>query len=215
MARPRLICTPRVTGTARGGARVPKAWLLLAVLGLACDRGAEPRQVRLESFPADAEEAGAPGRSPLRLGVAPVISPSRSLVLYSGLAEFLGRRLDREVRILQRDSYAEVNDLVRLRQCDLAFVCTYAYVLGEKNFGMQLLVVPQIGGQTVYHSYIVVPRASEAKSLLDLRGKRFASADVLSNTGWLFPCCWLKERGEDPDRFFRDVMFTGSPSGIG
>lgn len=190
---------------------VQRSVVLLGVvlLGFACDRNPRPRRVRLEVTDENTVKNVA-GRPVLRVAVAPVISPVRSLPLYTGLTEYLAERVGRDARLLQRNSYAQVNELVRLERCDLAFVCTYAFVRGEKDFGMDLLVIPQIDGKRIYHSYILVPKESPAQSLLDLRNKPFASADALSNTGWLFPSCWLREHGENPDRFFARVVFTGS-----
>ncbi|MDP7638614.1 MAG: PhnD/SsuA/transferrin family substrate-binding protein [Candidatus Hydrogenedentes bacterium] len=75
---------------------------------------------------------------------------------------------------------------------------------------MELLAVPRIGGEIHYYSYIIVPDFSPATSLLDLRGKRFGSADLMSNTVWLYPMVWLREQGEDPKRLFGQHRITGS-----
>jgi phosphonate transport system substrate-binding protein len=133
-----------------------------------------------------------------------VISPEKSLVIYRDLVDYLAGELDREAVCLQGETYLKVNDLVRYSRCDVAFVCTSAFVRGEQEFGMRVLVVPLIGGVTTYHSYIIVPQSSRVNSLLDLRGKRFASADILSNSGWLYPAIWLSEHGEDASTFFGD-----------
>jgi len=37
-----------------------------------------------------------------------------------------------------------------------------------------LLAVPVVGGTSTYHSYVLVPAASPALSMTDLKGKRFA-----------------------------------------
>ena len=49
---------------------------------------------------------------------------------------------------IYRPTYSETNDLVRYQQCDIAIVCTYPFIRGEKEFGMQALVVPQVNGET-------------------------------------------------------------------
>lgn len=149
-------------------------------------------------------------RLALRVAVAPVISPEKSLEMYNAFVQYLAKKVNREPVYLQRQTYAETNHLVRYRRCDIAIVCAYPFVLGEREFGMQALVVPQVNGVVTYHSLILVPKTSQAASLLDLRGKRFASADIISNSGWLFPVSWLKSRGEDPDHFFAQHVITGS-----
>jgi phosphonate transport system substrate-binding protein len=71
-------------------------------------------------------------------------------------------------------------------------------------------VVPQIRGETTYQSFIIIPKSSSAASLMDLRGKRFGSADIMSTTGWLFPAMLIMDSGENPNRFFSDHVITGS-----
>lgn len=151
-----------------------------------------------------------PSNLPIRVAVAPVISPEKSLVIYQWFVDYLGAVLDRKVTLLQRQSYAEVNDLLRHGGCDAAFICTYPFVQAERDFGAKILVVPQINGKITYQSFIIVPSQSKAVSLLYLRGKRFASSDILSNSGWLFPAVWLLEKGENPEYFFREHILTGS-----
>lgn len=109
-----------------------------------------------------------------------------------------------------RDSYSEVNDLVRYNRCEMAVVGTYPFVRGRREFGMEALVVPQVGGELSYHSLIVVPSSSRAASLAGLRGKRFASADLQSTSGWVYPALQLIEQGENPDTFFGEHVLTGS-----
>ena len=146
----------------------------------------------------------------LRIAIAPVISPEKSLQIYRELVDYLAEKLDRTPVFMQRETYVAVNDLVRYGRCEVAMVCTYAFVRGEREFGMQVLVVPQINGVITYHSLFLVPESSHAESLLDLRGKRFGSADLFSNSGWLYPVSWLNDQGEEPDRFFGDHVITGS-----
>lgn len=182
------------------------------------------RQDRLEPlvghrFSVSLEEPNASGdeppprgvdRSSLRIAIAPVISPEKSIEIYRDLARYIAAQLEREAVVLQRATYAEINELVRSRQCDVALVCTYPFVRGEQDFGMEALVVPQIKGVLTYHSLILISKSSQAGSLLDLRGKRFACADFMSNSGWLYPALWLQNQGEDPDSFFSEVVVAGS-----
>lgn len=146
----------------------------------------------------------------LTVAVAPVVSPKKSLEMYADLVRYLARRTDRYPSFLQGPNYAAVNELVRYRQCDMALICTYAYVRGEQEFGMEILAIPKIDGKTTYQSYIIVPQSSEVTSLLDLRGQRFASADFMSNSGWLYPVTWLLDQGESYHRFFGKHEITGS-----
>ncbi|MFN3476141.1 MAG: phosphate/phosphite/phosphonate ABC transporter substrate-binding protein, partial [Candidatus Methylomirabilales bacterium] len=158
----------------------------------------------------DGRALAQPRRPPLRVAIASILSPARNLESYHDLLAYLERRLERPVELVQRMTYAEVNDLMRTRQIDLAFVCTLAYIEGKREFGMELLVVPQIRDQTVYYSYLIVPKESPARSLMDLKGKAFAFSDPLSNTGRLAPTYQLSLMGTTPDAFFGRYVFTYS-----
>jgi phosphonate transport system substrate-binding protein len=114
------------------------------------------------------------------------------------------------VEVVQRDTYAEINDLIESGYVDLAFVCSLAYVIGKEDFDMELLVVPEVNGASVYHSYIIVPAESGARSLQDLKGKTFAFTDPLSNSGRLYPSYLLQQAGTTADIFFDRYIFTYS-----
>jgi phosphonate transport system substrate-binding protein len=55
-----------------------------------------------------------------------------------------------------------------------------------------------------------VGSGNQANSLLDLRDQRFASADIISTSGWLYPALWLKERGIVAKQFFAEHLVVGS-----
>jgi phosphonate transport system substrate-binding protein len=147
---------------------------------------------------------------PLRVAVAAVISPKGNVESYSPLLEYIGAKLHRPVELVQRMTYAEVNDLVERGDVDLAFVCTSAYLIGQREFGMELLVAPQVNGETAYYSLLIVPSDSPARSMQDLRGKTFAFTDPLSLTGRLYPTQVLSTFGTTPEEFFERTFFTYS-----
>lgn len=147
---------------------------------------------------------------PLRVAVAAVISPKATIEAYAPLRDYLAEKLGRPVELIQRGTYAEVNDLVEAGAVDMAFVCGGALVEGERDFGMQILAAPQVDGETVYYSYIIVPADSQAESLADLHGGSFAFTDPLSNSGYLAPSWRLGQLGENPDTFFASTIFTNS-----
>lgn len=184
---------------------------ILAAYNQGADRYRPERWVTLNStVPATEQKESRPDQALLRIAVAPVISPARSLSVYTALADFLGAALNKKAVLILRDSYAEVNDLIRHRGCDLALVCTYSFVQGERDFGLELLAAPRIHGKNTYQCYIIVPAGSGAKNLFDLRGKTFASSDILSTSGWLYPAVRLLRSGENPHAFFSRHIITGS-----
>ncbi|MCX8062207.1 MAG: phosphate/phosphite/phosphonate ABC transporter substrate-binding protein [Anaerolineales bacterium] len=114
------------------------------------------------------------------------------------------------MELVQRRTYLEINDLLEQGQVDVAFVCTSAYIAGYEKFGMELLVAPQVKGETVYYSLLLVPSDSPAKNIADLRGKVFAFTDPISLSGRMYPTYLVKQQGYTPEEFFGRIFFTYS-----
>jgi phosphonate transport system substrate-binding protein len=147
---------------------------------------------------------------PLRVSVASVISPRGTVESYQPLLDYLGMRLGRPVELVQRRTYAETNELIGRGDVDVAFVCTSAYIGGRDVYGMDLLAAPQVTGATTYHSLLLVPAASKATSMADLRGAVFAFTDPTSYSGRVYPTALLKALGEEPAAFFSRTFYTYS-----
>jgi phosphonate transport system substrate-binding protein len=145
----------------------------------------------------------------IKVAVASVISPKDSYQYYDEMVLYISKKLGMPVKIIQKRSYQEVNDLIRNEEIDFAFVCSGAYVDGNSQFGMKLLVAPQAYGKTTYNSYIIVPQNSNDINFSDLKGKKFAFSDPLSNSGKLYPAYRLALINETPDSFFGVDEETG------
>lgn len=182
------------------------------MVSLAGCRQSEPLDVRLSDLVVPTAEATAqpPKHGTLRMAVAAVNSPRVTLAHYSRLADYLADHLDMQGELIQGKTYAEINDLVREGNVTLAMVCTNPYVEGQEDFGMQALAVPEVNGEAVYYSYLIVPPDSPAKSLEDLRGKTFAFTDPLSNSGRLVIVYQLALMDETSESFFSRYIFTYS-----
>ncbi len=146
----------------------------------------------------------------LRIAVSAIISPDETLVYYQDIFDYLSLKMGVPVKLVQRKTYQEVNDLVRKNSVDAAFVCSLAYIEGKDQFGMELLAVPIVRGEPRYYSYIIVPDDSSIKSLEELKGKTFAYTDPLSNSGKLSPEYMIAQMGENPETFFKLTFFTYS-----
>lgn len=146
----------------------------------------------------------------LRIAVSAIISPDETLVYYQDMFDYLSLKIGVPVKLVQRKTYQEVNDLVRKNSVDAAFVCSLAYIDGKDQFGMELLAVPIVRGEPRYYSYIIVPDDSSIKSLEELKGKTFAYTDPLSNSGKLSPEYMIAQIGENPETFFKLTFFTYS-----
>jgi len=145
---------------------------------------------------------------PFRIGMGAMITPREGFVYYSRLKGYIEKKLGQPVQLIDRGNYEEMNHLLESKDIDAAFVCAGPYVEGRERFGMQLLAMPLVKGRPVYHSYIIVPTASPARTLEDLRGKVFAFTDPKSNSGKLVPTFILSRMNETPQHFFSRVEFT-------
>jgi phosphonate transport system substrate-binding protein len=147
---------------------------------------------------------------PLRIAVSAMISPKETLAYYKEILDYLGKKLKMPVELVQRETYAEVNDLMERREIEVGFVCAGPYLDGKRKFGMELLVAPVVHGETVYYSYLIVHKDSPLRNFEELRAKSFAFTDPNSNTGCLVPRYELAKIKETPDSFFGKYIFTKS-----
>jgi phosphonate transport system substrate-binding protein len=173
-----------------------------------CSEKRKAERIRLAEKEVASPEAEPSEVRSLRIAVGSMITPRAGFGYYKQLLDYIGEKVQRPVRFVDRENYAEINKLIESGEIDAAFVCGKPYVDGRDKFGLELLVAPQAYGQTVYHSYIIVSRDSPIESLEGLRGRTFAFMDPMSNTGRLVPAYMLAKMGETPDSFFEKYVYT-------
>lgn len=186
--------------------------LIALVAGIVgCEQSEDIQKISLQKSerihiqPAPAEKDHA-----LKIAVSAMISPTETFLFYKEILNYISDKTSLSVQLVQRETYEEVNTLLKENKLDAAFICTGAYVKGHDDSGMELLVVPVVSGKPVYYSYIIVAKESEAQTLNDLRGKSFAFTDPMSNSGKLSPSYMLAKEEEDSDLFFSRITYTYS-----
>ncbi len=185
--------------------------VLIALFLTGCSRESDPRTVDFDkTIPVARPGEGRQDHPSLNVAVGAMVSPKETFVYYRQLLDYLGSRLGREVQLVQRKTYREVNELIGKGQIDLAFICSGPYVSGKDQYGFELLATPEVQGSHFYHSYLIVNKDSQFQSLEDLRGQVFAFTDPDSLTGRLVPTFWLAEEHERPETFFAKVIYTYS-----
>jgi len=147
---------------------------------------------------------------PLRVAVAAMISPKETLEVYRQLLSYLGHKLGKDLELVQRKTYGEVNELIGKGLIDLGFICSGPYVTGKDRYGFVLLAVPVVHGHPTYSSYLIVNKESAFHRLEDLKGHTFAFTDPDSNTGRLVPLYWLAAMHTRPEKFFGRILYTYS-----
>jgi phosphonate transport system substrate-binding protein len=162
---------------------------------------------RREPIPAPAQGNN---HAALRFAVSAMTSPAQTFADYQDFIRYVGERMGRPVVFKQRRTYQEINDLLGSGDLDAAFVCSGAYVRLKQHIDAPLIAVPVIDGKPFYGSYILARRDSRIETFGELRGRRFAFTDPLSNTGKLFPAYRLSLAGWTPERFFGHLIYTYS-----
>ena len=184
------------------------ALILVAMAIAGCIKREEPKKISLEKRETIAATTEKNDVKHLRIAVGGMITPKEGLAYYRHFLDYIEEKLGQPVDFVDRDDYAEINEMIRNGDLEAAFVCSGPYVDGHREFGMELLVAPQAYGKTVYYSYIIVAKNSSIKSFEDLRGKSFAFSDPLSNSGKLVPTYMLARINETPETFFSRYIFT-------
>jgi phosphonate transport system substrate-binding protein len=171
------------------------AWLLRSIAGL------------LLSFALGIASAQTSSK-PVRVGMTPAFLHDQHGLL-ADWRKYMEVRLKRPVEFVQRDSYRETMDLMRLEKLDFAWICDYPFIHLKQQ--VRLLAVPLYQGRPYYRSYLIVPDTDvHTTTYAQLKGAVFAYADPYSNTGYLAPRYQLQQIGEDPGRFFTKTFFTWS-----
>ncbi|MDP1830063.1 MAG: PhnD/SsuA/transferrin family substrate-binding protein [Archangium sp.] len=196
-----------------------KAWVTTALLGLSACEQSPFREVHVDIRPVQAEvlplaRPATATTKPFRVSVAGMESPSGTYAAWSRLFGEVAHRLGggMELEFVQRRTYAEVNELLMKGELDAALLCTGGYLeLQRRDPGaVEVVAVPIINGSDAYQSLIIVPASSQAQSLRQLEGRRFAFTDELSLTGRAWVVHELRAQGKTPETFFGATSFTRS-----
>lgn len=154
------------------------------------------------------EDISGPGT--LKVAISAMISPKETIESYQPLLNYIGRKLDLNIQLVQRETYAEINEMLLAQQLDFAFICTGPYVRGKEKYGFEALLTSVVNGNPLYQAYLIVRKESPYKIIEDLKGKSFAFTDPDSNTGALVPKYWLSQINETPNSFFSKIIYTHS-----
>ena len=148
---------------------------------------------------------------PLRVGLAPILSPRSGGEGLVALCKALSLSMNRPVVPLLGADYRETNDMLALGQLDVGIVCSGAFSDPRLDRVCEPLLVPLLMGTgSSYESFLIVRSQDPAVRLEDLRGRDFVFSDSLSLTGYIHPVACLDAMGQTPGRFFSKVSFSHS-----
>ena len=149
-------------------------------------------------------------RNKLRFAVSTMVSAGETFSTYRQFVHRISRDIGREEVFVVRPSYEAVRLALTRGEVDVAFAGTGTCIRGIEDRTIKLLVQPEFDRNREYRSLLLVPSESRFQRLEDLQNKVMAFTDRESFTGCLLPSASLMEYGQEPDRFFRKVIYTGS-----
>ncbi|HHY66081.1 MAG TPA: phosphate/phosphite/phosphonate ABC transporter substrate-binding protein [Alicyclobacillus sp.] len=129
-------------------------------------------------------------------------------------AEDMGNALGIKVNVYVGDDYTSVIEAMRAKKVDLGYFGPFSYIIAHQEAGAEPIACKATSKENAfYHSEIVVPADSPAKTIADLKGKTFLYADPASTSGHLFPQAMISEELNIPpekvDSFFSNVSYSG------
>jgi phosphonate transport system substrate-binding protein len=145
----------------------------------------------------------------LRVGFVPAEDAQQVMQNAQPIVDILQSRLGMEVQAFVAADYTGVVEALRGNKLDIAFLTPASYVLAKNEANVKVILKSERRGSPFYYAAIITRADSGIKTLEDLRGKTFAFGDPLSTSANVFPRKMFHERGIDPVRDFKQVLYSG------
>jgi len=185
--------------------------IIVCLLISSCKDKGDVKTIRLESNRIDLQQnIKDSGYGTIKVAIATMLSPGKTFNAYVDLINYISKKINVPVKFVQRKSYGEINELLEAGYIDLAFICSGAYVEAKRHVELEIIAVPIVNGKPYYYSYLIVPAEKGIDDISELKDKKFAFVDPLSNTGRLYPIYLLNLHGYNPATFFSEIIYTHS-----
>jgi len=146
----------------------------------------------------------------LRVSAIPDEAPTELQRKFKPLGDYLKQETGMEVQFIPVTDYAAVVEGLATNKIDLAWLGGFTYVQARLRTSGGVVPLVQRAEDAKFTSRFIVPVASTAKTLADLKGKTFAFGAPSSTSGSLMPRYFLLQAGIDPERDFKSVAFSGA-----
>jgi len=148
-------------------------------------------------------------RRVLRVGFVPSENVQQVAQNAQPIVEILQKNVGLEVQSFVATDYTGVVEALRANKLDIAFLAPASYVLARNEANVKVILKSHRRGRAYYYAAIITHSDSGIRSLEDLRNRTFAFGDPLSTTGHVFPRKMFKEKGIDPIKDFKNVIYSG------
>lgn len=126
-------------------------------------------------------------------------------------AEYLSKKLDREVEVTLATDYSTIVEAMASGQVDIGIMPPAAYVQARDMDAAEAILTSQLGDYdqetglpiegsltNTFKGEILVRADSDLNELTDLSGKKIATLSPNSASGYIYPVAELKDAGIDP-----------------
>ncbi len=145
----------------------------------------------------------------LRVSAIPDESPTELLRKFTPLGAYLEKATGMKLHWTPVNDYPAVVEGLAAKKIDLAWLGGFTFVQVRLRTGNADPII-QRAEDEVFTSKFIVPAASPAKTLQDLKGKTFAFGSPSSTSGSLMPRFFLLKAGINPEKNFSRVAFSGA-----
>lgn len=147
----------------------------------------------------------------LLIGLIPEQNLFRQFERYEPLAEYLSKKIQRNIRLTVLPRYGNIIDNFVSNGLDGAFFGSFTYTLAHAKIGVEVVARPETAdGASTYHGLMFVRKDSGISSIRDMKGKRFAFVDKATTAGYLLPAAVFKKHAIDFTRYLKEWYFTGA-----
>ncbi|HEY1393233.1 MAG TPA: putative selenate ABC transporter substrate-binding protein, partial [Methylibium sp.] len=154
--------------------------------------------------------AGAQALTTLRVSAIPDEAPTELQRKFKPLGEYLEKETGLKVQFTPVTDYAAVVEGLANDKIDMAWLGGFTFVQAKLRTHGGVTPIVQRAEDEKFTSKFIVPLASTANSLADLKGKNFVFGSPSSTSGHLMPRYFLMKAGIDADKDFKAVAFSGA-----
>ena len=145
-----------------------------------------------------------------RMTAIPDEAPTELARKAAPLVKYLEGKLGMKVEFTPVTDYAAVVEGLAAGKIDLAWLGGFTYVQARLRTGGAATPIVQRAEDQVFTSKFIVPTASTARTLADLKGDTFVFGAPSSTSGSLMPRYFLMQAGINPEKDFKTVAFSGA-----
>ncbi|MDB5999379.1 MAG: putative selenate transporter substrate-binding protein [Rhizobacter sp.] len=146
----------------------------------------------------------------LRVSAIPDEAPTELQRKFKPLGDYLKKETGLDVQFTPVTDYAAVVEGLANNKIDMAWLGGFTFVQAKLRTNGGAVPIVQRAEDEQFTSRFIVPIASTAKTVADLKGKTFAFGAPSSTSGHLMPRFFLMKDGINPDTDFKNVAFSGA-----